>query len=416
MINYASISKYFSCIFLLLLSGCLKSNVSTNLQTPIPMVSPVSSEVASANPTIMPSEEISTQGVENRIGLLIYSHTPGIGALFIGENGEILRNVTAKYSDLSFSPDKDHIYGFSTFGPDGSGFIVDVLDYSGNILNHRTIQIDPTYYSLLIFGLANSPDGKWINYIIPSGDNNFDPRFSSKRDLWLLNIQEEGSQPIKITENGGMAIGGGSWSPDGRYLAYTDMDTSGIIQIFNIDIGTGKKSQLSSFDEGYRGLEISKISYSPSGEKLGYIGTYAREHRGQVGFIKLDEQLTIQAKLPNANYIPSTPYFWWSEEGIEMALLLEGRDLKNIYNNDLIVWFDTNSGEIIRTFPEKEDIGYVIEIMFPLDDISRIGFYGFNPKDTDKGASAYSYDIRNKMIKALELPDLCCYPYSLITP
>jgi tricorn protease len=129
-----------------------------------------------------------------------------------------------RYRDVVFMPDGDNLLGLS----DETGELEWVTLPATGIGEETSLTDDGT---ILRFRGAPSPDGDRIAYT----DNN--------SDLWILD-RETGSQTL-VSENR-EGVGGMSWSPDSRWLAYEQSALNTYRQIKLYGVEDGARADLTS--------------------------------------------------------------------------------------------------------------------------------------------------------------------------
>jgi len=149
-----------------------------------------------------------------------------------------------RYRDVTFMPDGEQLLGLS----DETGELEWVTLPVTGIGEVESLTEDG---SILRFQGHPSPDGSWVAYT----DNN--------RDLWILDT-ETGEQTRVSQDREG--VGGMSWSPDSRWLAYekSALNTFTQIQLFNIE--EGSRADVTSD----RGNSFSP-SWDPDGDFLYFL-------------------------------------------------------------------------------------------------------------------------------------------------
>lgn len=122
-----------------------------------------------------------------------------------------------RYRDAMFSHDGKNIYTLS----DESGEFEFISMPSNGQGSHKSITDDGT---LLRFGGKVSKDGKWIAYS------------DLESNLYVLNIESGESKKISTNQEG---IREGSWSPDSKWLAFVQSaaNTMAQIKIYNVETG-----------------------------------------------------------------------------------------------------------------------------------------------------------------------------------
>ncbi len=129
-----------------------------------------------------------------------------------------------RYRDVVFMPDGKSLLALS----DESGELEFVAMPANGIGEENPLTSDG---KILRFQGHPSPDGKWIAY--DDMDN----------DLWLLNTESKKQSKISTSQEG---IGDISWSPDSKWLAYSQSAFNTFLQIHLYNIETGEQVPLTS--------------------------------------------------------------------------------------------------------------------------------------------------------------------------
>jgi len=82
-----------------------------------------------------------------------------------------------------------------------------------------------------------SPDGARIAYA--------SNRAGTGLDVWVSN--QDGSNPVQLTDRLGRASGSPRWSPDGRWIAFDSLGDDGHADVYVIDAGGGQPRRLTPF-------------------------------------------------------------------------------------------------------------------------------------------------------------------------
>lgn len=107
-----------------------------------------------------------------------------------------------------------------------------------------------------------APDGRHIAFSIDL--NSAVPEQEQQDDVFLMNA--DGTRPRNLTQHPALD-GVGSWSPDGRSLAFVS-DRSGDFEIHVMDIATGAVKQLT--DSTAVGGYATGPAWSPDGQQIAY--------------------------------------------------------------------------------------------------------------------------------------------------
>jgi len=137
---------------------------------------------------------------------------------------EFTHQKNVRYRDATFSADAKSIYTLS----DESGEFEFVSMPSNGIDNNKPITSNG---SVLRYAGVPSPDGKWIAY--DDLENN----------MFLLNIANGESIKISTNEEG---IGSFSWAPDSKWIAFVQYANNTMAQIHVHGLATGKSFELTT--------------------------------------------------------------------------------------------------------------------------------------------------------------------------
>jgi tricorn protease len=129
-----------------------------------------------------------------------------------------------RYRDGVFMPDGDDVLVLS----DESGEFEFVTLPADGVGDERALTNDGT---ILRFQGNPSPDGVWIAY----SDKNY--------DLWLLNVMSREQKVISTNRQG---IGEIAWSPDSRWIAFTQRATNTFSKVHLYNVESGHLTPLSS--------------------------------------------------------------------------------------------------------------------------------------------------------------------------
>ncbi|MCJ7627122.1 MAG: hypothetical protein MUO50_01920, partial [Longimicrobiales bacterium] len=129
-----------------------------------------------------------------------------------------------RYRDVTFMPDGERLLGLS----DETGELEWVTFPANGIGEGEPLTDDGT---ILRFQGHPSPDGHWVAYT----DNS--------RDLWILNVAT-GEQTLVSEDREG--VGGMSWSPDSRWLAFEKAAPNTFTQIRLYSPGAATRAQVTS--------------------------------------------------------------------------------------------------------------------------------------------------------------------------
>jgi tricorn protease len=159
-----------------------------------------------------------------------------------------------RYRDVVFMPDGKTLLALS----DESGELEFVTLPANGMGKEKPLTNDG---KILRFRGHPSPDGKWIAY-----DDKND-------DLWLLNTESKKQSKISTSREG---IGDIAWSPDSKWLAYSQSAFNTFLQIHLHNVETGKQIPLTS-DR----VNSMSPAWSPNGQFIYFLSD--RNLRSVVG-------------------------------------------------------------------------------------------------------------------------------------
>ena len=159
-----------------------------------------------------------------------------------------------RYRDVVFMPDGKSLLALS----DETGELEFVTMPADGAGGEKPLTTDG---KILRFRGYPSPDGKWIAY----EDKN--------DDLWLLNIANKNQSKISTSREG---IGDVAWSPDSKWLAYSQSAYNTFLQIHLYNVDNGKQIPLTS-DR----INSMSPAWSPDGQYIYFLSD--RNLRSVVG-------------------------------------------------------------------------------------------------------------------------------------
>ena len=107
-----------------------------------------------------------------------------------------------------------------------------------------------------------SPDGKSIAFV-------------ALGDLWLMPVT--GGKPQNLTNDAAYDVDP-TWSPDGRYLAWSSDRAGGLLQIWIRDMQTGQMRQLTHIP-----TQPTSLQFSPDGKRIAFVNVDAMWRGAGVG-------------------------------------------------------------------------------------------------------------------------------------
>lgn len=128
----------------------------------------------------------------------------------------------------------------------------------------RELTLDDLGREQEIYGLAVSPDGKWIAYTVEAID---EKTRKSVSQVWKASC--DGRQRTQLTQ-GPFGAGSARWSPDGRYLSFLSarFDDEAVSQVWVLERDGGEARQLTNVADG-----VSDYDWSPDSQRLALVIT-----------------------------------------------------------------------------------------------------------------------------------------------
>ncbi len=321
--------------------------------------------------------------------------------LGLGDSVEVLgqdlnflyRFKSMDYSLVSFSPDGCFLRAVDYVNEEGK-FIFRELDLHGAELNNQTVRLRKPEDGTHIYQYVLSPDGSWLAYKAV-GDFGYGAASAKVQDVRLVNVDPDVPQaPIQLTKRGGAGSPFLRWSPDSRYIAFSDTDAAGINQLYLYEPVQEKEYQLTQFDQTMSEHEFQILSWSPDSKKIAFssIGEHYDEtgfHMtdiGKIGIISLPDFTMKWVYLSGFenpvyyhHYIPDdTTTYWWSKDSQSLLIPFQIKLDDSAKSEPYLAWYNLKSGAVTdiltnNDFPDVDSFWG-----FPLDGIDIIGFYNTN--------------------------------------
>lgn len=237
-----------------------------------------------------------------------------------------------------------------------------------------------------------SPDGKYISYMVPLGEELVGLDLSVYWDYQEIEYipLDEPNKAIRITQHGG-SWREAAWSPDSSRLAYQDYDDQGILQLYVYSIPDHTKMQLTRFTEP--GLKPGPAWWSPQGNKIAF-SLYAAYGSANDPFV-LEGLWVVNVQdrqLRKMTWPKPAGWFWEFYWSIDEAQVLVDASASDRYE-----WFNVASGEMIRHMDNALD-GQSLAWPFPITtDLNVIGF-------TANENQMYRMDVTNNWVEELPIP------------
>lgn len=245
---------------------------------------------------------------------------------------------------------------FFTLSKRPEGLNVDKVDLYGNLLSRTSFDIPPEDTERLITDWAPSPSGKWVAYIVHSGNRGL--YFSDVQDVRAVPVDKNEPVP-ELLSHGGWNLEP-NWSANGEFLAYNDVDESSVVQLFIYHTTSGNKHQLTDFSSSVS--RITEILWSPNDDFLAFSAN-------------LNDELSLwsvpinggQARKADLRGLESSQILGWTSKGDSYVAKVKTEEFDNITSNGEIVWIDAQTGDItnsVSLIVEQIPLGTIL----PIDD------------------------------------------------
>ena len=244
------------------------------------------------------------------------------------------------------------------------------VDRNGEIQG-EIFSIQNTISNTVKFLPINSPTGKYISYVVFSGELYYDT--AKYQDVEIV-TPDHPDQPIRLTTHGGAWKNGGVWSPDGTQIAYTDYDEGGVRQVYVTNINDLTKQKLTQFPN--QGPAPGPIYWASRGDRLAVIFE-DQQHNQEVWIIPVRPGPAYKLNLPKG-IVTIGDRIFWSEDDTKFLLHVgdyTGSNLAGLY------WFDVDNNRLLHVLTEvaatKINPGASsFSITFPITtDLSSVVFY-----------------------------------------
>jgi hypothetical protein len=222
-----------------------------------------------------------------------------------------------------------------------------------------------------------SPSGKHIAFKVVSGDFR-GPRDAPIQNVMIVRNDSTTIQPVtQLTRNGG-SYPEIAWAPNSRYLAYTDYDGAGIVQIYLYDETEQTIRAATGFGVEWKGHKILELAWSPDSAQLAFSGLVVKEVengetyiRGKIGLLSvLDDSILWLNLEPLWNFIA-----WriqWDPEWDQLLITLDSLDEED-HSEDRIIWFDLKDNKISRQLTGSFEVLWGLYFAIPLPNTNRVG-------------------------------------------
>ena len=246
-----------------------------------------------------------------------------------------------------------------------------VYDLTGNLIWRVPSSIATRLGSLNLAQL--SPQKNWLAYPVFSGPETYDS--TEFVDIEVTSL----SPPFsfhRLTQRGGAEAEAFAWSPDEKWVYFSDYDSNGILQIFRATPDGATREQLTEHTRAIS--RVDDIALSDDGRRVAYgvsnlVATslpyqYDEADEGWVGIIDVMTASTTTIRLPKFGDVYRTDGLWWNSTGDE--LLVYGDSLPIVSGDALygkqMHWIRVDQGGIpFRSVYQSQTPGNSVAWMMP---------------------------------------------------
>jgi len=287
---------------------------------------------------------------------------------------EAAASILTRFLDKNFSiiADFHDLMGYLSLSQDGNSLREVTYNTSKgfNITEISFLTLHPERFIALVssdltpedqsFDYQLSPDKKWIAYKKISTEEKFAPWDAEVQDVMLLKVDFTVPQtPIQLSKHGWAKPAFLVWSPNGRYLIFTDLDSLGRIQIFLYDVQMQQKIQVSNFTETNNQVEVGEFSWRQDGESVAFYRSIYNDSQIQmnpnerIGVISLSDYSTKWISVSGLQNLYSHNSIVWDNSGEQFTLLVNDFANTPQYSQSLL-WIkpDQNTWKI-STIPQN---------------------------------------------------------------
>jgi hypothetical protein len=239
-----------------------------------------------------------------------------------------------------------------------------LLDLHGNIVWQMPGLIERGWQDGGMGGTRLSPDREWLAYQVGSGYVGYsESEFEDVETIKLDTLDP----PIRLTQHG-VAYAPPAWSPDSQWLAFSDLDENGVVQIYRATPDGRTVQPLTNHSE-LLGV-VGALAWSPDGRYLAYLvnpvvaGALVGGEEAWVGLISLAD---MQAEHIRIEDFRDGLWLWWSSDSSRFAIVGEGYfSAAHTTTEDQIHWIDATTSTITHSFYAREGPAEVFDRSFSL--------------------------------------------------
>ncbi|MFZ5858919.1 MAG: TolB family protein [Chloroflexota bacterium] len=228
-----------------------------------------------------------------------------------------------------------------------------------------------------------SPDGQWLAFVGSSPDD-------QHSDIYKIRI--DGSELIRLTNINPQGKGNVTWSPDGRFIAYSYQDKVSGIAVVNADENT---TQVLTDVSG----NAYSPTWSPKSNQIAYL--YVEKLGAPIVLVVMD------ADGKNTKLLKEFPFAWggnvdWSPDGKWLAIVYgKAPESTNVVCSD--IYLIRPDGSDLTRLTELTTLSMCAEYVVWSPDGKYLAFVGRNitggqTNIMNKGSQIYIMDLASKNI------------------
>ncbi|PKO12774.1 MAG: hypothetical protein CVU39_22670 [Chloroflexi bacterium HGW-Chloroflexi-10] len=345
----------------LMLTGCSISSLSKTQDNMVSGITPTPIQVNTTKrmptiTTVIPAitpEITETQLVKSQIAhWLVYDFiSEKYVVMILDENLNTIQSFSEDSLYDWINPQTCELIKISTVYArqsidDAVGLDISRFRLSGELLDTQRINFShkasDTYYQRI------SPSTEWIAYVRSlNWEKLYGKGDSLIQDVFIIPIDYKNKLEAKqLTVNNGAWIAPIAWSPDSRYLAFTDLDNLGNKQIFVYEPDSEIKTQLTNFDNRDLDYYVLDYEWSRDSQEIIFISGFADNE-------ETNEQENLSTYALGTLNAESKEIFWIipETEGLKLELWNIGNTGLVIVNDgDSYQWYDIYTGEMIHQY------------------------------------------------------------------
>ncbi len=224
-------------------------------------------------------------------------------------------------------------------------------------------------------GTRLSPDKKWLANQIYSAEITYNNAESINMELINM-IEPENS--ILLTQNGG-AITSAAWSVDSQWVAFTDYDNNGILQVYRATSDGSTIQQLTYHTEPV--AQIAHLTWAPNGEHLAYSVSnlqfsslpyeYKKEDEGWVNIVSVTDNRAERLSPSKFGFVEG---IWWSVDSLRIVFAGSSLPISDTdpLSGPQIHWGAIQSSTITNSFYKSDAPSDYFSMPLPAGNIDTI--------------------------------------------